>query len=137
MDRLEELKGKYASALKKIETLGVHLTNLHVQENKLFIKGAAPSDAVKNEVWTAIKAVDPTYSDLMADLKVDTSLPQPAQRQAAPQQTYTVQAGDTLSKISKQFYGDANKYLKIFEANRDQLSDPDKIKPGQALKIPA
>ena len=44
--------------------------------------------------------------------------------------------GDTLSAISKAMYGDANAYRKIFEANRDQLSDPDKIQPGQVLRIP-
>ena len=48
-----------------------------------------------------------------------------------------MQSGDTLSKISKQFYGDANRYMKIFEANKDQLKDPNVIKPGQVLKIPA
>jgi len=48
-----------------------------------------------------------------------------------------VQKGDTLSKISKQFYGDANKYKKIFDANKDQLKDPDKIQPGQVLRIPS
>ena len=53
------------------------------------------------------------------------------------EQSYTVKAGDTLSKIAKHFLGDANSYPAIFEANRDQLSDPDKIKPGQVLKIPA
>jgi nucleoid-associated protein YgaU len=47
-----------------------------------------------------------------------------------------VQPGDTLSKISKQFYGNANAYMKIFEANRDQLKDPDLIKVGQTLRIP-
>lgn len=52
-------------------------------------------------------------------------------------QTYTVEKGDTLSHIAKQFYGKANKWNAIFEANRDQLDDPDKIKPGQVLKIPA
>lgn len=51
-------------------------------------------------------------------------------------QTYTVQAGDTLSKISKAYYGDSNEYMKIFEANRDVLSDPDEIKAGQELVIP-
>ena len=51
--------------------------------------------------------------------------------------TYTVQSGDTLSKISKEFYGDANKYNQIFEANKPMLSDPDKIYPGQVLRIPA
>lgn len=132
MDQLEQLKTKYASALKVITETGTHLTNLHVQDNKLIIKGAAPSENAKNEVWTAIKAVDASYADLAADIRVDSSLPTPPR--AA---TYTVQAGDTLSKISKQFYGNANAYTKIFEANRDQLTDPDKIKVGQTLKIPS
>ena len=58
--------------------------------------------------------------------------------QTAPTlQTYTVVKGDTLSKIAKQFYGNANKWRPIFEANTDQLDNPDRIKPGQVLKIPA
>jgi nucleoid-associated protein YgaU len=140
MDRLEQLKGKYASALDKIRERGVSLKNLHVENDKLVIRGAAPNEAIKNEVWTAIKAVDPAYRDLTADLTVDSSLKAPAaaaQAPAAPANTYTVKAGDTLSEISKRLYGDSKKYLKIFEANRDLLSDPDKIKPGQVLKIPA
>jgi nucleoid-associated protein YgaU len=47
-----------------------------------------------------------------------------------------VQAGDTLSAIAKRLLGNANAYMEIYNANRDQLSDPDKIKPGQVLKIP-
>ena len=133
MATLEELKTKYASALRKIEEQGVKLQNLHIQDNKLFIKGAAPSETAKNEVWTAIKAVDHSYADLMADITIDTTLapPKPAER------AYTVQSGDTLSKISKQFYGDANRYMKIFEANKDTLINPDKINAGQVLRIPA
>jgi nucleoid-associated protein YgaU len=147
MDRLEQLKSKYSAALNAIRDQGVHLTNLHVQNDKLFIKGAAPSEQAKNIVWTAIKSADPTYSDLTADIAVDTNLPRPQPTPAptpttaapagAQAQSYTVQAGDTLSKISKHFYGDANRYMKIFEANRDQLSDPDKIRAGQTIKIPA
>lgn len=53
-----------------------------------------------------------------------------------PPRVYTVQAGDTLSKISKEYYGNSNDYMKIFEANRDTLSDPDEIKVGQELVIP-
>ena len=57
--------------------------------------------------------------------------------QSAPEATYyTVVAGDTLSKISKTNYGDPNKYMKIFEANKPMLSDPNKIYPGQVLRIP-
>ena len=133
MATLEQLKTKYSSALKTIEEQGVKLQNLHVQDNKLFIKGAAPNETAKGEVWTAIKSVDKTYSDLMADITIDSSLPAPK----AKEQAYTVQSGDTLSKISKQFYGDANSYMRIFDANKDQLKDPNVIKPGQVLKIPA
>ena len=53
------------------------------------------------------------------------------------ERSYTVAKGDTLSKIAKEHYGKASKWPKIFEANRDQLDDPDRIQPGQVLKIPA
>ncbi len=84
---------------------------------------------IKNEVWNEIKKVDAAYADLTADIGIDASLPVPAR-------IYEVAAGDNLSKIAKKFYGDANQYRKIFEANKDQLADPDKIKVGQKLKIP-
>jgi LysM repeat protein len=144
MDRLEELKNKYRSALETIQQKGVRLTHLHVQDNKLFIQGAAPSQEVKNEVWNQIKGVDSSYSDLSCDLTVDPSLaPQQAQAAAAAAngpaagRTYKVQPGDTLSKIAKDVYGNANEYNRIFEANRDKLENPDKIKVGQELTIPA
>jgi LysM repeat protein len=142
MDRLEELKSKYQAALATIQQKGVVLAHLHVQDNKLFIQGSAPSEAIKNEVWTQIKAADAQFSDLTCDLQVDSSLPQPQAAAAAAAsgggagQTYTVKSGDTLSKIAKQFYGNANDYNKIFEANKDQLSSPDRINVGQELKIP-
>jgi nucleoid-associated protein YgaU len=131
MDQFEQLKQKYAPVLEAVKKAGVSLQNLHLQDGKLFMKGRAPSEEMKNEVWNAIKAVDPKYPDIHADITIDPSLPVPKR-----EQTYTVQAGDTLSKISRQFYGDANQYMKIFEANRDQLTDPDKIKVGQVLRIP-
>ncbi|HEY9255026.1 MAG TPA: LysM peptidoglycan-binding domain-containing protein [Stenotrophomonas sp.] len=53
------------------------------------------------------------------------------------EQSYTVQKGDSLSKIAKQHYGDANAWQQIFQANRDVLEDPDKIFPGQTLRLPA
>jgi len=58
------------------------------------------------------------------------------QQTAAPSRFYQVKSGDTLSKIAKEVYGDANSYNQIFEANRPMLSDPDKIYPGQVLRIP-
>lgn len=144
MDRLEELKNKYRSVLDMMSQKSVSLAHVHVQDNKLFIQGAAPSEQIKNDVWNQIKSVDSSYSDLTCDLSVDTSLAPPAAQAAAASasaastgRTYKVQAGDTLSKIAKDFYGDANKYQRIFEANRDKLESPDKIRAGQELIIPS
>ncbi len=138
MADLEQMKQKYQSVLDLIKRSNVRLDHLHVQDNKLVMQGAAPNQDIKNAVWNAIKAVDPGFSDLTADISVDSSLPAPAAAAASSTaQTYSVKSGDSLSKIAKQFYGDAGRYMEIFEANRDQLSDPNKIDVGQQLKIPA
>jgi nucleoid-associated protein YgaU len=137
-DQLEQLKSKYATALRVLEQVGIRLQNLHVQDNKLFVRGEAPSQDAKNKFWNQVKLIDSNYADLTADITVSAAAQAASQAEAAPKTTtYTVQKGDTLSKISKQFYGDAGQYMKIFSANRDQLSDPDKIQVGQVLKIPA
>ncbi len=131
MDRFEELKNKYQSALKVLERKGFKMHNLHVQDNKLFVKASAGTQELKNLVWGQIKSIDPAFADLTCDIAVDPSIAPPPEPK-----TYTVAAGDTLSKIAKQFYGDASKYMKIFEANKDQLTDPNKIRVGQVLKVP-
>lgn len=135
MDRLEELKSKYQSVLRMIEQKGLRLHNLHVQDNKLFVKASAGTEALKNDIWNQIKLVDPSYADLTCDIGIDPSMA-PAKPAAPETKTYTVQAGDSLSKIAKQFYGNANAYVKIFEANKDKISDPNKIQVGQVLNIP-
>jgi LysM repeat protein len=146
VDRFEELKNKYKSALDAVRQNGVVLSHVNMQDNKLFIQGAASSEEAKNAVWNQIKSVDSTYGDLICDLTVDPSLaPAKAQTAAAgagaggsgASRTYKVQPGDSLSKIAKQFYGDATKYQRIFEANRDKLENPDKIQAGQELVIPS
>ena len=134
MASFEELKVKYQSVLDVVQQKQVHMANLHMQDGKLFMKGTAPSQEAANAVWDAIKKVNPKADDINADFPIDTNL---QGAQAASERTYTVKPGDTLSKISKQFFGDPNKYQRIFEANRDKLSDPDKIQVGQQLKIPA
>ncbi len=63
--------------------------------------------------------------------------PGPATGTSGAEQSYTVVAGDSLSKIARRFYGDANKWPRIHEANRDQINNPDLIHPGQTLKIPS
>jgi nucleoid-associated protein YgaU len=136
MDRFEELKSKYQSVLRLIEQKKLRMHNLHLQDNKLFIKASAGTQELKNDIWNQIKLVDPTYGDLTCNIAVDPGMAPPPP--AAPaMKTYTVQAGDSLSKIAKQFYGNAGTYMKIFDANKDILSDPNKIQIGQVLKIPS
>jgi nucleoid-associated protein YgaU len=139
-DRFEQLKMKYQSVLNFIQSQGVQLQNLNMEGDKLLIRASAPSAELKNRVWDQIKLVDPSYSDLIADIQAPAAVAAAAAASGAPSapaaRTYTVQPGDSLSKISKQFYGDATKYMKIFEANKDKLSDPDKIKAGMNLLIP-
>jgi hypothetical protein len=129
MATLDQLKAKYQSVIDLAKSRGVHLKNVHLENEKLLVRGDAPNQAIKNEVWNQIKAVDPVHADVVADINIDASLPVPAK-------VHEVVAGDTLSKIAKKFYGDATKYMKIFDANKDQLKDPDKIQVGQKLKIP-
>jgi nucleoid-associated protein YgaU len=120
----EQLKQKYQQVLDTIQKEGAELQNLNIDGNQLYLKAIAVSEASKNRIWDAIKAVDPNFADLKHDIQF---------RQG--NQTYTVQPGDNLSKISKRFYGDPNKYPRIAQANN--LEDPDKIKVGQQLLIPA
>ena len=105
------------------------------RDGKLHFVGSVRSEAEKNEIWSAIKTIPSWRDDIVADIKVTGG--GGAAAAAQDQKTYTVKSGDTLSKIAKEHLGDANAYMKIFNANKDQLSDPDKIKPGQVLKIPA
>ena len=139
-DRFEQLKLKYQSVLNFIQAQGVQLQNLNLEGDKLLIRASAPSADLKNRVWDQIKLVDPSFSDLIADIQAPAAAAAAAAAgggtSAPAARTYTVQAGDNLSKISKQFYGDANKYMKIFEANKDKLTDPDKVKAGMDLIIP-
>src|SRR5262249_31922505 len=138
---LEQMKQKYASVLNVIQQNGVRLSHMHIQDNKFFLQGAAGSEQIKNRVWDEIKRVNPAADDITCDLNVDpTAAPPPAAAAAAAgagsgtrggSKTYTVAPGDSLSKIAKNFYGNASQYMKIFEANKDKLSDPDKIKVGQ------
>jgi nucleoid-associated protein YgaU len=140
-DQLAVLRHKYDPVVRLMHARGVAIRTIEMQGTKLLLRAEAPSAEVKNAVWDEIKKVDPTYADLAADISVGAGAAAgqggPAGGVSAPAGSYTVQKGDTLSKISKQFYGDANAYKKIFDANRDQLKDPDKIQPGQVLRIPS
>ena len=122
------LRGTYAYSVDMAQKLG--LNSIEERDGKLHFKGTVATQEDANKIWDAIKTI-PTWSkDVVADIQA-----RPGAAGAAAQ-TYTVKAGDTLSKIAERSLGSANAYMRIFEANRDQLSDPDQIKPGQVLKIP-
>jgi len=136
--RFNELKQKYQTVLTTADNEHIQFQNLHVQDNKLFIRGIAPSDDAKNKFWDQIKLVNPNADDITADLSVDSSRAVGAAAGGGQGggETYEVKGGDNLSKISKQFYGDPNEYMRIFYANRGTLTDPDKLQVGQKLVIP-
>jgi nucleoid-associated protein YgaU len=136
-DLLAQLKLKYQSVLNAMQAQNVQLNNVNLEGNKLLIRGMAPSQSVKDAIWNQIKLVDANYaSDLIADIQAPAAAAAAAGASSTSGRKYTVVGGDSLSKISQHFYGNANQYMKIFEANKDQLSDPDKIKPGMELNIP-
>jgi nucleoid-associated protein YgaU len=141
--QFERLKQKYQPVLNLMQQLQVKVANINMEGKRLLIRGLAPTADVKNKVWDQIKLIDANNSDLVCDLTVSqTQQAMPAMSAGAAvsggqnQRRYTVKPGDTLSKISREFYGDANQYTRIFNANRDVLRDPNTISPGQELLIP-
>jgi nucleoid-associated protein YgaU len=123
------LRDKYNHAIQTAKGFRME-GSAEERDGKLYFKGMVKSQAEVNTIWDAIKTVPDWRNDVVAEVTID-----PNAKAAAA--TYTVKAGDTLSKIAKDHLGNANAYMKIFDANKDQLSDPDKIKPGQVLKIPS
>jgi nucleoid-associated protein YgaU len=120
------LRDKYAAAIQVAKSVGMQ-GGAEEANGRLQFKGTVTSEDDKNKIWDALKSV-PTWKD---ELNAQIDVVKPAAT------TYTVQAGDTLSKIAKVHLGDANAYMKIFDANKDKLSDPDKIQVGQVLTIPS
>jgi nucleoid-associated protein YgaU len=131
------LREKYSSAIQTAKQLRFD-GSAEEREGKLHFVGTVNSEDEKNQIWNALKTVPDWQKDVVADIKVKPGAAKPASAPApgGGAQTYTVQSGDTLSAIAKKFLGNANAYMEIFNANKDQLTDPDKIKPGQILKIP-
>ena len=123
------LRDMYAYAITTAK--GKFHGNAEEHDGKLHFKGTVATEAEKNEIWTAIKTIPTWQKDIVADIQV-TGGPAPA----AEPKTYTVKAGDTLGAIAKHHLGSAGAYMKICELNKDQRTDPDKIKPGQVLRLP-
>jgi nucleoid-associated protein YgaU len=131
------LREKYAHAIQVAKGFRME-GSADERDGKLHFHGTVNSQEEANKIWDALKTVPDWRNDIVGDIKVSPKAAAGASGASAAQATtYTVKAGDTLSKIAKEHLGNANAYTAIFEANRDQLTDPDKIKPGQVLKIPA
>lgn len=132
------LGGKEARAEAKQETeqalmdnvrqLGLKVENLQIDfiDGLATVKGQTVSQKEKEKIILLV-------GNTKGVGRVDDQL---TVKKEEPAVMYTVVSGDSLSKIAKQHYGDANKYINIFEANKPMLKDPDKIYPGQTLRIP-
>jgi nucleoid-associated protein YgaU len=135
--------------------------DVHVDGKVVTLSGTAPDVATKRQIMEAFTAALPSAENIINSIRPEragagasatahqpasagdvmpSAAPSPVAVSAATAvqeaKTYTVKKGDTLSAIAKQFYGSAGKYMKIFVANKDVLKDPDKIYPGQELRIP-
>lgn len=126
------LRDTYDAAIQVAK--GLHMEGAaEERDGKLYFHGTVQYQDQANKIWDAIKTVPTWRNDIVADIKHVNEGAEPAAAAA----TYTVKSGDTLSKIAKELLGNAGAYMAIFEANKDLLTDPNKIQPGQVLKIPA
>ena len=118
--------------LGHVKGLGLPITGLSISYNSTSdlatVRGQVQSQADREKIILAVGNIDHVAK---VDDQLTVSSPEPESK------FYTVKSGDSLSKISKEFYGDANQYNKIFEANRPLLKDADDIFPGQVFRIPA
>lgn len=120
------LQEKYAELIQQANSNGVTGLQVAEQNGVLYVTGTAPSSAIKDQLWGIYEKLDP---DMRAgDMVLNISVAEGAE------QEYEVKAGDSLSKIAKNYPGLT--WQKIYEANKDQIKNPDIIHPGQKLKIP-
>jgi len=119
----QELKDKYQPVADFMSHNGFQIEHFHVEGGKAVLTASAPTQYLKDRAWDEIKKVDPNFADLQHNITVGSGT------------MYVVKSGDNLSNISKSFYGTANEYNKMAQANG--LASPDLIRVGQQLKIPA
>lgn len=131
-EREEELENKKAA--QKLETtihdlnLKVENLKIHISDDMATLSGTAYDQTTREKIILVVGNVE-GIAQVDDNMVVENKEPEAV--------FHTVERGDTLSKIAKEHYGSANKYQDIFEANKPMLTDPDKIYPGQVLRIPA
>lgn len=127
MADFEALQAKYApvvDVVKQFEPYGAKFVGSELVGEQYHLVAQVPSKVVEDRVWDAIKTVDPTFADLKHEIT----------NTGGAEQSYTIEAGDNLSKVSKLFYGNANKYEAIAKANG--MEDANKIQVGQKIMVP-
>ncbi|NSL89654.1 LysM peptidoglycan-binding domain-containing protein [Chitinophaga solisilvae] len=122
------LQDKYQELISQANSAGVSNLQVREQDGVLYIDGEAPAQ-VKDQLWSTYEKLDPEMrsADVVMNIKASDASPAGAKE-------YTVKSGDSLSKIAKNYPGVS--WKDIFEANKDQIKDPNLIFPGQKLKIP-
>lgn len=126
---LTEEQRKIQALEAEVSRLGIPVSNLNLEIGEsISVKGQTQTNADREKIILALGNVEGVC---VVDDHIDVANPEPEAT------FYTVQSGDSLSKISKEVYGDPMKYNDIFEANKPMLEHPDKIYPGQVLRIPA
>ncbi len=123
----DEIRGLKIEKILRDNHLEVADLGVSVSGDRATVRGKVDSQEIREKVILSAGNVE---GIAVVDDRLEVEKPEPEA------QFYTVEPGDNLSKIAKQYYGDANKYPVIFEANKPMLSDPDKIYPGQVLRIP-
>jgi LysM repeat protein len=121
------LKEKYQAVLDLAGTLNARMEYVKEEGGKLHMKGATPHQIDKDLLWDKIKTLANWQNEISADLRVEKT---------DIYGNYTIQSGDTLSKLAKSHLGDAKRYMEIFNINKDVLSNPDLVKVGQQIKLP-
>lgn len=120
------LKDKYHDLISFATNSGASNLSVVEQDNVLYVTCTAPTNQVKDQIWDIYERLDPEMrsGDMVLNVSVDQTVAE----------TYEVKSGDNLSKIAKKYSGVS--WKDIYDANRDILDNPDKIFPGQVLKIP-
>ncbi|HEX4996702.1 MAG TPA: DUF937 domain-containing protein [Terriglobia bacterium] len=156
-----DLKDKYRTVIQEAESQGVEFSSIQQENGKLVLKGTAPTMDAVDRVRDEIRRVNPQQDEIVADLSVESShalMPTTPSTETVPDKVasmpgesemtrekpgatveseeYTVVRGDTLSSISKHFYGNSRDYHRIFDANKDRLSNPNALAVGDRLVIP-
>jgi nucleoid-associated protein YgaU len=122
------LMDKYSDLLQLANSVGMKDPDVKEETGKLKIKGKTEYQLDANRLWDNIKTHQGWENEIVADIRAERT---------DFFGVHTVIPGDTLSKLAKAYLGDTNRYMEIFKANGDLLTNPDQIKVGQALKIPA